>query len=106
MTESRPPAHDVSTEKAMKHLFPTEAEQAARLEGTGERNPDGGAERPVTAGAEQRDAGAKDFALRRLRDSPDEELALFEDRLRQDALRAGATEQELRAAQSRHPGHG
>ena len=102
----RPPADDVSTEKAIKHLFPREAEEAAKLEAVGERKPTGGAERTVKAGAEQRDAGAKDFALRRLRESPDEELALFEDRLRRDALRAGATEQELRAAQSGHPGHG
>jgi len=101
----RPPAHDVSTEKAIKHLFPREAEEAAKLEAAGEQ-PIGGAERTVEAGAEERDPGAKDFALRRLRESPDEELALFEDRLRRDALRTGATEQELRAAQSGHPGHG
>jgi len=101
----RPPAHDLSTEKAIKHLFPTEAEEAARLEAAGERKPAGG-DTTVQAGAEQRDAGAKDLALRRLRESPDEELALFEDRLRGDALRLGATEQELRAAQSGHPGHG
>jgi hypothetical protein len=48
----------------------------------------------------------KDFSLRRLRDAPDEELALFEGTLRQDALAAGATEQELREAQSGRPEHG
>jgi hypothetical protein len=58
------------------------------------------------AAAEQRDTRAKDFALRRLREAPDEELALFEGTLRQDALAAGASEQELREAQSGHPGHG
>jgi hypothetical protein len=102
MSESRPPAHDVSTEKAIKHLFPKEAGEAARLEATGERQPAGGAERTAKAEAEQRDGGAKDFALRRLHESPDEELALFEDRLRRNTLRAGATEQELRVALSRH----
>jgi hypothetical protein len=101
----RPPAGDVSTEKAIKHLFPREAEEAGRLEAAGERKPADGADGTVPAGAEQRDAGDKDFALRRLRESPDEELALFEDRLRRDALRLGATEQELRAAQAGHPGH-
>jgi hypothetical protein len=59
----------------------------------------------VKADAEQRDAG-KDFALRRLRDAPDEELALFERTLRQDAVSAGASEQELREAQSGRPEHG
>ena len=49
---------------------------------------------------------AKEVALRRLREASDEELAVFEDRLRQDALATGATEQELRVAQSGHPGHG
>jgi hypothetical protein len=62
-------------------------------------------EKAVKADAEQRDAG-KSVALRRLRDAPDEELALFEGTLRQDALAAGASEQELREAQSEHPGHG
>jgi hypothetical protein len=63
------------------------------------------AENAVNADAEQRDAG-KDFALRRLREAPDEELAVFEGTLRQDALSAGASEQELREAQSGHPEHG
>ena len=106
MSKSRSPAHDVSIEKAVKHLFPTEAEEAARLEEKQEHQPAGEAQRTAEAGAEQRDADAKDFALRRLRESPDEELALFEDTLRPDALRRGATEQELRQAQSGHPGHG
>jgi hypothetical protein len=106
MSESRPPAYDVSTERAIKHLFPREAEEAVRLELTPERKPAGEAQRTVETGAEQRDDGAKDFALRRLRESPDEELALFEDTLRRDALRSGATEQELREAQSGHPEHG
>ncbi len=105
MSKSRPPAHDVSTEKAIKHLFPTDAEEAVRLEAKQERKPAGEAERTLKAGTDPRDAGAKDLALRRLRESPDEELALFEDSLRQDALRAGATERDLREAQSEHPGH-
>ena len=106
MSDSRRPAYDVSAEKAIKHLFPVEAEEAVTLEAKPERKPAGEAQRAVEAGAEPRDAGAKDFALLRLRESPDEELALFEDRLRQDALGAGATEQELREAQSGQPGHG
>jgi len=60
--------------------------------------------RPARPAQEQRDR-AKQVALRRLREAPDEELAVFEDRLRADALAAGASEQELRQAQSGHPGH-
>jgi hypothetical protein len=106
MSKSRPPAYDVSAEKAVKHLFPVEAEEAVTLEAKPERKPAAEAQMTVEAGAEQRDPGAKDISLLRLRESPDEELALFEDRLRQEALRAGATEQELREAQAGHPGHG
>jgi hypothetical protein len=106
MPKRRSPAHDVTTEKAMKHLFPEEANEAVRLEAKQQRGPAAAAGRTVKAGTGQRDSGAKKSALRRLRESPDEELALFEDSLRQDALAAGATEQELREAQSGHPGHG
>jgi hypothetical protein len=59
-----------------------------------------------TGKAPDTEPDAKDFALRRLREAPDEELAVFVDSLRQGALAAGATEQELRDAQSGHPGHG
>jgi len=52
------------------------------------------------------DPRAKEAALMRLRESPDEELAVFEGRLREDALDAGADEQEMRQAQRDHPGHG
>jgi hypothetical protein len=51
------------------------------------------------------DREAKAAALRRLRFASDEELALFEGKLREDALRAGATEQEVREAQRTHPEH-
>jgi hypothetical protein len=51
------------------------------------------------------DPRAKEPALERLRDARDDELALFEDKLRQDAFRAGATEGEIREAQSGRPGH-
>jgi hypothetical protein len=54
---------------------------------------------------EPSDPRAKEAALDRLRRSPDETLALFEDNLREDALRAGATEQEIREAQADHPQH-
>jgi hypothetical protein len=53
-----------------------------------------------------RDDPAKDQALRRLRFAKDEELAVFEDKLREDAIRAGATEAEIREAQRTHPEHG
>ncbi len=52
------------------------------------------------------DPREKEAALLRLRDAPDEELAVFEGTLRDDALEAGATEREMRAAQRDHPGHG
>jgi hypothetical protein len=52
------------------------------------------------------DPRTKEVALTRLRESSDEELAVFEGRLRDDALDAGATEQEMRQAQHDHPGHG
>ena len=55
---------------------------------------------------EPTDPRAKEAALRRLRDAPDEELAVFEGKLRDDALDAGASEQEIREAQRAHPGHG
>lgn len=55
---------------------------------------------------EPTDPRAKEVALRRLRDAPDEELAVFEGKLRDDALEAGATEREMREAQRDHPGHG
>lgn len=51
------------------------------------------------------DPRAKEAALERLRDARDEELAVFEDRLRQDAIGAGASEREIREAQARHPEH-
>jgi hypothetical protein len=40
----RPPAHDLTTEKAIKHLFPREAAQAVRLEAKQEHQPAGGAD--------------------------------------------------------------
>jgi len=55
---------------------------------------------------EPTDPRAKEAALRRLRDAPDEELAVFEGKLRDDALDAGASEHEIREAQRTHPGHG
>jgi hypothetical protein len=103
MSKRRAPDHDLTTEKAIKELFPKEAEEAATVaEG---REPAAGAGEPDTAGSTS-DARDKEVALRRLRDAPDEELAVFEDTLRQDASAAGATEQELRQAQSGQPGHG
>ena len=89
MPEPRPPAHDLTTEKAIKHLFPAEAAEAAKLEAEQERKPPGEAESTGRSAAEQRDVSAKDFALRRLRESPDEELALFEGSLESRRSRSG-----------------
>jgi hypothetical protein len=55
---------------------------------------------------EPTDPRAKEAALMRLRDAPDEQLAVFEDKLRGVALEAGASEQEIRDAQRAHPEHG
>jgi len=52
------------------------------------------------------DPRAKEAALMRLRDASDEQLAVFEDKLRSVALEAGASEQEMRDAQRAHPEHG
>jgi len=60
----------------------------------------------LRADPEPIDPRAKEAALRRLRYASDEELAVFEGKLREDALEAGASEQEIREAQSGHPGHG
>ncbi len=48
--------------------------------------------RPVDVGHEPIDPRAKEVALTRLRESPDEELAVFEHRLREEAGDAGANE--------------
>jgi hypothetical protein len=69
-----------------------DADDAARAWGRGDPEPS--------------DPRAKEVALLRLRDAPDEELAVFERKLRDDALQAGATEREMRDAQRDHPGHG
>jgi hypothetical protein len=61
---------------------------------------------PIQQDAEPIDPRAKEVAVRRLRDAPDEELAVFAGTLRDDALWAGATEREMRDAQRDHPGHG
>ncbi len=55
---------------------------------------------------ESADPREKEVALLRLRDAPDEALAVFEGKLQEDALDAGATEREIRDAQRTHPGHG
>jgi hypothetical protein len=106
MAKRRAPAHDVTTEQAIKHLFPAESAEAVTLEAKQARKTGAEAARAMPAHAREGDSSAKLSALRRLREAPDEELALFEDSLRQGALAAGATELELREAQSGHPGHG
>ena len=59
----------------------------------------------LNVGVAPSDPRDKEVALSRLRQSPDEELAVFEGKLRDDALDAGASEQEIRQAQRDHPGH-
>lgn len=61
---------------------------------------------PRRVDPEPTDPRAKEAALRRLHDAPDEELAVFESQLQDDALKAGATEREMREAQRNHPEHG
>lgn len=104
MPKRRSTVHDVTTEKAIKHLFPNEAREAAKIATRGGECASN-AEEPAEACVRSHPR-AKEVALRRLSDASDEELAVFEDRLRQDALATGATEHELRVAQSGHPGHG
>jgi hypothetical protein len=60
----------------------------------------------VDAEPEPGDPRAKEVALMRLRNSADEELAVFGSKLRDGALEAGASEREMRDAQRDHPGHG
>ena len=104
MPKPRPTAHDMTTEKSVKHPFPNEAREAVKIATPGgECAFDAGEPAEAGVGSHPR---AREVALRRLREASDEELAVFEDRLRQDALATGATEQELRVAQSGHPGHG
>jgi hypothetical protein len=52
------------------------------------------------------DPRAKEAALLRLGAASDEELAVFEGKLRADAFAAGASEREIREVQSTHPEHG
>lgn len=66
---------------------------------------DGAVRNLLDVGVAPTDPRAKEVALIRLRESPDEELAVFEGKLRDDALNAGASEQEMRQAQRDHPGH-
>lgn len=61
---------------------------------------------PAKPGAAGVDPRAKEATLKRLRDASDEELAVFEAKLREDALRAGASEQDVRDAQAGRPEHG
>ncbi len=49
------------------------------------------------------DPEAKDAALKRLQNAPIEEMDVFGHALREDALQAGATEQEIRDAEALPP---
>ena len=74
-------------------------------ESSTERRRDGAVRAFLNVASEPTDPRAKEAALMRLRDAPDEQLAVFEDNLRGVALEAGASEQEIRDAQRAHPGH-
>ena len=78
----------------------------ADARGSHESHPDEAVRALLNVGGAPSDPASKEVALTRLRESSDEELAVFEDRLRDDALDAGASEQEMRQAQRDHPGHG
>jgi hypothetical protein len=88
MTDERPQEPDKREEQFGIELEPGDAGQV-----------------PVNAEPQPVDPRAKEAALERLRDSTDEELAVFEGKLRDDALQAGASEQEMREAQATHPEH-
>jgi hypothetical protein len=89
MGEKRPPAYDVTTERAIKHLFPEEAKDAVTLNAEQEGTPAAEAERAVKVSAEQRESSAKDDALRRLREAPG------------GGYRAGAPRGSVRASRAR-----
>ncbi len=77
-----------------------EARKEARRQASAEDHEPQTTEEPADQlGPEPSDPRAKEVALNRLRDSPDEELAVFESTLQDRAREAGATEQEIRSAQ-------
>ncbi|HEX3691940.1 MAG TPA: hypothetical protein VHU13_01235 [Solirubrobacteraceae bacterium] len=95
---------------------PTDTGEELLLEGepsdlTSEEQPSAPGESDEAVGSPQQDdldatdPRAKEVALHRLRDAPDEELAVFEAKLRESALETGASEREIREAQRDHPGH-
>ena len=47
MPEPKPKAHDLTTEQAVKHLFPKEAREAVVLEAKKGRKPKAGAESSI-----------------------------------------------------------
>jgi hypothetical protein len=113
-SSDHPDAREVSLEggKAQSTLDPTLAahEQAVQAPTSDEQvSIPGHTDEAVHAfrrvAPEPTDPRAKEVALHRLRDTPDEELAVFEGLLQANALEAGATEQEMRDAQRDHPGH-
>jgi hypothetical protein len=94
----RTPAAEAMTPTAAEE---SSADQAAEVAAEAQMDEP----RQSLAEADTADPRAKEVALTRLRESSDRELALFEDKLRNDARDAGATESEVRHAQRDHPGH-
>ncbi len=94
---------------APEETVPAEAPESGASAAAGDL-PDSDSNETVRAflnvGVAPSDPRDKEVALSRLRYSPDDELAVFEGRLRDDALDAGASEEEMRQAQRDHPGHG
>jgi hypothetical protein len=89
-----------------------QAKKDARRSSDGEMPPAGTASDSDEAAAAFRqldpepvDPRAKEVALARLRGAHDDELAVFGSELREEAIAAGASEQEMRDAQREHPGH-
>lgn len=105
--DARKPASDSAT--ALEETVPpvtSEPGASADAHGSQGSHSDEAVRVFSNVGVAPSDPRAKEVALTRLRESSDEELAVFEDRLRGDALDAGASEQEMRQAQRDHPGHG
>lgn len=103
-SSDQPDVREIPLEARMAQSTPPDPDPAAFEQVVQQAGADDREDAPDDAAAT--DPRAKEAALRRLRDAPDEELAVFEAKLRDDALEAGATEPEMRTAQRNHPGHG
>ncbi len=101
----RSAANDPSVSDELTQPADDDPDAAATSDPGAEAQADEARDAFLDVGREPSDPRAKEVALTRLRDSPDAELAVFEDKLLDDARDAGASEQEVRDAQQHHPGH-